>query len=72
MKKTCINKFRKIYYPLQFINNIVNDVLKLTKDLEDSYIIPSNLFKEQKPFILIEIPFYDRNEKSQETLLYVL
>ena len=39
---------------------------------EDSYIIPSNLFKKQKPFVFIEIPFYGRNEKSQETLSYIL
>ena len=40
----------------------MNDFIKSTNDLEDS--ITPNLFKEQKPFILIEISFCERNEKK--------
>ena len=45
-----IDKFRKVDYPSPFINNLKNP-----------YIISSNLFKEQKPFIWIKIQFYDKN-----------
>ena len=31
-------------------------------NLDHSYILLSNLFKEQKPFILIEIVLFDRNQ----------
>ena len=49
---------------LRFINTIVNDFFKSASDLGDSHIIPPNLFKEQKPLILIEIQFCDRNENN--------
>ena len=42
----------------------MNDFIKSTNNLEDSYIIPSNLFEEQKSFILTEIPFGDTNENK--------
>ena len=35
----------------------------------DSYIIPPNLFEEEKPFILIEIPFCERNENKSKDFL---
>ena len=57
-----IDKFWKAGYPLRFIN-IVNDFIKSTSDLEDSYIIPAYLFEEQKPFILTEITFRYGHEK---------
>ena len=42
-----IDKFRKAGYPLRFINKIVNNFIKSTIDLEDSYIIPPNLFEKE-------------------------
>ena len=59
-----IDIFRKADYLLRFMNNIVKGFVKPTNDLEDSYIVPPNLFNEQKPFILIEITFCDRNENK--------
>ena len=47
-----IDKFRRAGYPLRFINNIVNDFIKSSNSLQDSYIIPANLFEKQKPLIL--------------------
>ena len=41
-----IDTSRKGDYLLQFISDIVNDYIKSPNDLEDSYVIPSNLFKE--------------------------
>ena len=35
-------------------------------DLEDSYIFQLNLLQEQKPFILIETVFCDRNENKSK------
>lgn len=58
------DKLKKADYTLKSINHIVNDFIKSTNNLEDSYIIPSNLFEEQKSFILTEIPFGDRNENN--------
>lgn len=53
-------------YTLRFINVIVNGFINSTKDLADSYNIPLNLFEEQKPFILIEILFWERNDKKSK------
>ena len=61
-----IEKFRKADYPLHFCNSIVTDFIKSTNDLQDSYIIKPNLLEYQKPFIVIEIPFCDRNEKKSK------
>lgn len=58
------DKLKKADYTLKSINHIVNDFIKSTNNLEDSYIILSNLFEEQKSFILTEIPFGDRNENN--------
>ena len=58
------DKLKKADYTLKSINHIVNDFIKPTNNLEDSYIILSNLFEEQKSFILTEIPFGDRNENN--------
>ena len=58
------DKLKKADYTLKSINHIVNDFIKSTNNLGDSYIIPSNLFEEQKSFILTEIPFGDRNENN--------
>lgn len=47
-----------------------NDFIKARNELEDSYTIPSNLFEEQKRFILIEIHFCDKNEKKSEDFIW--
>ena len=51
-----VNKFRKADCP-----NIANGFLKSTNDLKDLHIIPLNLFETEKPFILTEIQFSERN-----------
>ena len=47
----------------------MNDFSQSSIELEDSYIIPPNLFEEQKPFILIEIPFCERNENKSKDFI---
>ena len=37
--------------------------------LDNSYIISLTSFKDQKPFILIEIPFCDRNENKSKDVI---
>ena len=59
-----IGKFEEAEYTLKFTNHIVNDFIESINNLEDSYIIPSSLFGEQKSFNLIEIPFCGRNESK--------
>ena len=44
----------------------------LGRPIQDySYIIRLSLFREQKPFILIEIAFCDRNENKLKDLLTI-
>ena len=64
-----IKIFWKADFLLQFISNILNDLMKSTNDLRDSYIIPPNLSEQQKPFILIEIPFCNKNERKSEDFI---
>ena len=48
------DKLKKADYPLKSINHIVNDLIKPTNNLEDSYIRTNNLFEEQKSFIWLK------------------
>lgn len=45
-----IEKFMNADCPLQFINNVMNDSVKLTYDSEDLYITPPNLLEFTKTF----------------------
>ena len=66
----CIIKFFwKADYLLQFISNILNDFIKSTNDLKDSYIIPPNLSEQRKPFFLIEIPFCDKSGRKSKDFI---
>ena len=47
----------------------VNGIYKTIVHRADSYIIPLNLLKEQKSFILIEIPICNRNENTSNKLI---
>ena len=58
-------KFQKAGYPFRFVNSIVNQ-FSSTYEAEDSFIIPPNFFEDEKPFILIEIPFCDLNERKSK------
>jgi len=63
------NKFLKADYPLRFIDSIVNNFNQCTTEKNDSFIIPPYLFEEEKPFILIEIPFCEKNENKSKDFI---
>ena len=58
-------KYKNAQYPYRFVASIIENFRKSqNEELEDSLIIPDYLFKENKPNILIEIPFCEKNEKK--------
>ena len=69
--QTIRKKFIKADYPKPFVNSVINQYSNKTKeqqiDNEDHYIIPPYLFEEEKPFILLKLPFCEQNEvKSKD------
>ena len=62
-------KYLKVDYPIKFINNVINEFCNETESIEDSYIIPSNLFKEEKRVVMVEIPCCEKNEKKSKDFL---
>ena len=69
--QTICKKFIKADYPRAFVNSVINQYNNKTKeqqiDNEDDYIMPSYLFKEEKPFVLLKLPFCEQNElKSKD------
>ena len=60
MKNTLIKeKFMKADHPLRFINSEFNEFQRSNECGDESFIIPPTLFKITKPFISIEIPYYE-------------
>ena len=69
--QTILKKFIKANYSRPFFNSVINQYNNQTKeqqiDSEDDCIIPPNLFEEEKPFILLKLPFCEQNEvKSKD------
>ena len=64
--QTIHKKFIKAYYPRAFVNSVTNQYNNKTKeqqiDNENKYIIPPYLFAEEKPFVLLKLPFCEQNE----------
>ena len=63
--KVIKHKFRNAFYPSTFLNKVIHQFF--TRKNEGSGIIPPDLFEESKPFILVEIPFCEENEKCYQT-----
>ena len=53
-------KFFQVGHALRFVVNIIRN-FQFTMNTEDSLIIPPNLFSEDKPLVLIDIPFCKKN-----------
>ena len=71
--RRCYLYYRQIlesWLRLTIHNNIVNNFIKSPNDIKGSYIIPLNLLEEQKPFILIKIPFCDRGENKSNRFIW--
>ena len=63
--KVIKRKFRNADYPPKFLNSVIHQFF--TPKNNDSFIIPTDLFKESKPFILFEIPYCEKNRKCFQT-----
>ena len=62
--------FIKADYPLMFLNSVINQFKNPKKDeMDESYIIPPELFQEEKPIVMIEIPFCEENEKKSKDFI---
>ena len=61
------SKFSSAGYPVSFVNSVINDF----ESKEHDPMIPNYLFDdfESKPVVLIDIPFYNENEKVSKQLL---
>ena len=57
-------KFRNADYPPKFLNSVIHQFL--TPKNNDSFIILPDLFEESKPFILVEIPYCEKNENASK------
>ena len=59
----------KVDYPLRFISSVVNEFQKSKECGDESFIIPTSLFKIEKPLIFIEIPYSELNEIKSKHFL---
>ena len=48
-------------YLQRFIESVIRDFITPT-DRDESFIIPPNILAVKKPFLLLEIPYYEQNE----------
>ena len=59
-------KFIKADYPIRFVKSVINQNNNKTKkqqiDNTEDHIIPPYLFEDEKPFVLLKVPFSTQNE----------
>ena len=63
-------KFKSMFYPLLFVDNVIRtfkerkigDQNKVTDDNDDERFIPPSFFEVNKRFILLKLPFCQKNE----------
>ena len=58
-------KFLNADYLLRFVVSIIGN-FQSTVDAEDSFIIPPSSFDEDKPLILMNIPFCGKNKNKSK------
>ena len=65
--QTTHKRFVKDDFPRPFVNSIISQYNKKTKEQQtnndDDFIIPPYLLADEKPFILLRLPFCDQNQK---------
>ena len=71
---TIRKKFVDCDYPVRFVNSVINDFNKKenqtnTEDNEDDFIIPPYFFIEEKPFLLLYLPYCINNEKKSKDFI---
>ena len=60
-------KFVQADYPIKFVDSVIKQFnIVLNENNEDEMIIPENFFEEEKPFLLIEIPYCEENENKSK------
>ena len=66
-------RFIKADYPRPFFNSGIKQYNNKTKeqqiDNEDDYIIPPYLFEKEKPFVLLKLPFCEKNEPKSKDFI---
>ena len=61
-------KYNKSGYPRQFIESFIRYFIT-PLDKDESFIIPPNMFAVKKPFLLLEIPYYEENEITSKRFI---
>ena len=61
----------KANYPLRFINSIVNEFQKGKECGDESFIIPTSLLENAKPFTFVEIPCCKLNKIKPKHFLKI-
>ena len=58
------NKFVTAGFPSRFVDSVIKNFPNPKQDEDDNLpLIPTFLFEEPSPFILIELPYFSENEK---------
>ncbi len=70
-KQEIRNKFINAGFPPRFIESVIEQYEKKLSN-EDDLIIPEFLFKDPKKFILIELPYCEKNEELSKRFLQKL
>ena len=67
---TSVNKkFLKAGYPIKFINSVINESCNETESTEHSFIIPVNLFIEEKRIVMVEVLYCEENKEKSKGFL---
>ena len=66
-KEIIRDKFNTAGFPFRFVESVIEQFEK--KLTEDDLFIPEILFKEPKKFVLIELPFCEKNEELSKRFL---
>ena len=67
------NKFIKADFPVPFINNVIKDFKNQQKSVqqnnEEELIIPSYFFEVEPPFLLLKLPYCEKNETKSKDFI---
>ena len=65
------NKFIKVDFPVPFINNVMKDFKNQQKKraTKQQVIIPSYFFEVEPPFLLLKLPYCEKNETKSKDFI---
>ena len=61
-------KYNKAGHPQQFIESVIRDLIA-PLDKGELFIIPPNMFAGNRPFLLLEIPYFKQNEIASKRFI---